>query len=146
MGRTYVEAGFKDGDVLRFELGGETFDARLASVRRVDWDSMRPNFYVLLSPGALENFPATYLTSFRLGKERKMFLNRLLRTYPTVTVIEIDAVLVGQVEQLPAERVEGTAGQVPAEVVHDHEGDVLAAAPGVSAEGARRRGTRQGSL
>ena len=87
------------GDVLTFSIADVEFDARLANLRRVDWDSMRPNFFVLLSPGALEDFPATYLTSFRLEKARKSFLNRLLRSFPTVTVIEIDAV-VEQVQRI----------------------------------------------
>jgi putative ABC transport system permease protein len=81
------------GDVLTFSLADVEFDARLVNLRRVDWDSMRPNFFILLSPGALDGFPATYLTSFRLEQARKPFLNRLLRRFPTVTVIEIDAVL-----------------------------------------------------
>ena len=96
------DAGDNDlelGDVLRFTLADVEFDARLVNVRRVDWDSMRPNFYVLLSPGALESFPATYLTSFHLDKVRKPFLNSLLRSFPTVTVIEIDAV-VEQVQRI----------------------------------------------
>ena len=85
--------GLEVGDVMRFTLADVEFDARLANLRRVDWDSMRPNFFILLSPGSLDGFPSTYLTSFRLDKARKPFLNSLLREFPTVTVIEIDAVV-----------------------------------------------------
>lgn len=87
------------GDVMTFTLADVEFDARLVNLRRVDWDSMRPNFFILLAPGSLETFPATYLTSFRLDRSRKPFLNSLLRTFPTVTVIEIDAV-VEQVQRI----------------------------------------------
>ena len=93
------ENGLAVGDVLRLELADYQFDARVSNLRRVDWDSMRPNFFVLLSPGALDEFPATYLTSFPLEAGRKPFLNRLLREFPTVTVIEIDAI-VEQVQRI----------------------------------------------
>lgn len=93
------ENGLAVGDVLTFTLADVEFDARLVNLRRVDWDSMRPNFFILLSPGALDTFPATYLTSFRLDASRKPFLNSLLRSFPTVTVIEIDAV-VEQVQRI----------------------------------------------
>ncbi|MEE4298000.1 MAG: FtsX-like permease family protein [Pseudomonadales bacterium] len=93
------ENGLRVGDVMTFTLADVAFDARLVNLRRVDWDSMRPNFFILLSPGALERFPATYLTSFRREASRKPFLNSLLRSFPTVTVIEIDAV-VEQVQRI----------------------------------------------
>jgi putative ABC transport system permease protein len=87
------ESNLAVGDVLTFSIADRQIDARLSNLRRVDWDSMRPNFFILLSEGALEAFPATYLTSFRLESDRKSFLNSLLRSFPTVTVIEIDQVI-----------------------------------------------------
>lgn len=87
------ENGLKLGDVLTFSIADRTLHATLTNLRHVDWDSMRPNFYILLSPGSLEHFPATWLTSFRLAPDHKSFLNTLLARFPTVSVIEIDAVL-----------------------------------------------------
>ena len=65
----------------------------------LEWESMTPNFFIILSPGALQGFPATYMTSFFLEPGRKVFLNTLLSRYPTITVIEIDA-LIAQVQKI----------------------------------------------
>lgn len=93
------EARLEVGDVLTFSIADRQVEVVLSNLRRVDWDSMRPNFFILLSEGAMDAFPATYLTSFRLESDRKSFLNRLLRAFPTVTVIEIDEVI-GQIQRI----------------------------------------------
>lgn len=87
------EFGLQIGDRLAFDVGGQRVEAEIASLRKVDWESLQPNFFIIFSPAALKGFPATYMTSFRLAPERKAFLNRLLAEFPTVTVIEIDAIL-----------------------------------------------------
>ena len=87
------EFGLQLGDRLAFDVGGQRVEAEVSSLRKVDWESLQPNFFIIFSPAALEGFPATYMTSFRLAPERKAFLNRLLAEFPTVTLIEIDAIL-----------------------------------------------------
>ena len=86
-------AGIKVGDRVDFDIGGMPVQARVTSIRRVEWNSMAPNFFILFSPGALQDVPATYMTSFYLPAEQKPFLNELLAAFPTVTVIEVDQVL-----------------------------------------------------
>ncbi|NKB97255.1 MAG: FtsX-like permease family protein [Pseudomonadales bacterium] len=81
------------GDILTFDVGGREVDATITSFRTVEWESMSPNFFIILSPAALSDFPATYMTSFYLAREDKQFLNGLLRAHPTITVIEIDALI-----------------------------------------------------
>ena len=93
------ELGLSLGDRLRFDIGGQIVDATVASLRTLDWESMQPNFFIVFSPAALRDFPATYMTSFHLPEGRKAFLNRLLSRFPTVTVIEIDAI-VEQVQRI----------------------------------------------
>jgi putative ABC transport system permease protein len=83
----------KVGDELIFSIQGRNLDATVASVRTVAWDNMQPNFYIIFSPGALDDFPSTYMTSFHLEKTEKLFLNTLLNSYPTMTVIEVDALI-----------------------------------------------------
>lgn len=87
------EAGVILGDELRFDIGGRELTAKVTSLRRLDWESMRPNFFIIFSPGALETFPVTYMTSFHLPVDQKRFLNGLLTSFPTATVIEVDALI-----------------------------------------------------
>lgn len=93
------ELGLALGDRLRFDIGGQFVEATVASLRTLDWESMQPNFFIIFSPAALRDYPATYMTSFHLPEGRKPFLNRLLSQFPTITVIEIDAI-VEQVQRI----------------------------------------------
>ena len=81
------------GDRLGFSLGGLPMEARVASIRELDWDTMQPNFYFLFSPGALEGYSPTYLTSAFLPPEKKLLINDLLRKFPTMMVVEMDLVI-----------------------------------------------------
>ena len=89
----------KVGDELVFSIQGIEIATRVANIRSVAWDNMQPNFYMIFAPGSLEEFPSTFMTSFYLPKDRKRFLNKLLRDFPTMTVIEIDA-LIEQVQRI----------------------------------------------
>ncbi len=81
--------GLKLGDRMRFRVAGNEFEAEVTSLRSVKWDSFNVNFFVIASPGALEDYPATYVTSFYLGMERSDFLLQLVRQFPSVTVLDI---------------------------------------------------------
>ncbi len=87
------ELGLGLGDVLKFDIGGQILDAEVTSLRKLDWESMRPNFFIIISPGGLRGFAATYMTSFFLPSDQKRFLNKLLSQFPTITVIEVDAII-----------------------------------------------------
>jgi putative ABC transport system permease protein len=88
-----MEAGLKVGDRLQFMVAGQTLDAEIASIRKINWDSFRPNFFLVFSPGALEEFPATFVSSLRLADDQRQVLVKLVRQHPSVSVINLDAIL-----------------------------------------------------
>ncbi len=81
------------GDKLTFTIGTRQLSATINSVRKVKWDTMKPNFYMYFTPGTLEKFPTTYLTSFYLPAEKKSFLNTLVKQFPGTTILEVDLIL-----------------------------------------------------
>jgi putative ABC transport system permease protein len=83
----------KLGDKLTFSIGGQQFNATVTSFRKVDLNSLQPNFFMLLSPDLMENFPATYLTAFYLPEARQAVLTELLKQFPTVSVISVAVIL-----------------------------------------------------
>ncbi|HIF17913.1 MAG TPA: FtsX-like permease family protein [Cycloclasticus sp.] len=81
------------GDKLTFTIGDEQVKAVVVHIRSVQWDTMKPNFYMVFSEETLENFPVTYITSFYLSEENKKHLNGLVKQFPAMTVLEVDAML-----------------------------------------------------
>lgn len=87
------ETGLTLGDTVRFSLGGLDLDTEVASIRTLDWRSMKPNFFFIFQPGTLADFSPTYITSLYLPAEQKTFINKLLRAYPTILVLELDRII-----------------------------------------------------
>lgn len=85
--------GLKLGDTLRFEVTGQTIDAPITSLRKLDWGSMRVNFFVVMPPAALRDFPMTWITSFHLDAPQQGVADALVRQFPNVTVIDTGALL-----------------------------------------------------
>jgi putative ABC transport system permease protein len=85
--------GLKIGSTVTYDVVGEQVTARVTSLRKVDWDSFRPNFFILFSPGSLEQAPATWITSMHLPSARAPLLIELTRAFPSVTVIDTDVIL-----------------------------------------------------
>jgi putative ABC transport system permease protein len=88
-----LESGLGIGDVLTFEVAGQALTATITSVRTVNWDSFQPNFFLVFSPGALEDFPQTYIASMRIEPDERPALVDLVRTHPTISVIDLDSIL-----------------------------------------------------
>jgi putative ABC transport system permease protein len=59
----------------------------------VDWDTFNPNFFVIAPPGLLDRYPATYITSFFLGEQQKSILIELSRSFPSITVLDVTALM-----------------------------------------------------
>lgn len=87
------------GDKLKFLIGAREVEATVTSIREVDWNSFQPNFFMVFHPDVLADFPATYITSFYLAKDQKLWVNELLKAYPTLSIIDIDA-MIEQIQQV----------------------------------------------
>lgn len=85
--------GIALGDRLTYEVAGSRFSASVTSLRKVAWDSFRVNFFVIASPGVLENYPATRITAFYLPSGREALLDEMVREFPNFTVIDVAAVM-----------------------------------------------------
>ena len=85
--------GWTLGDELSFSIGGEPMRGRITSLRRLRWDSMKVNFFVIAPPRLLAKFPASYISAFRVppGKERS--INELVAQFPNVTPVDVGALL-----------------------------------------------------
>lgn len=81
------------GDLLEFEVNQEVVYAEVSSFRSVRWDNMQPNFFIIFSPGTIDHLGGTYLSTALMEREQKMLLNDLIRLFPTMVVIEIDALI-----------------------------------------------------
>ncbi|QXZ09585.1 ABC transporter permease [Comamonas sp. Y33R10-2] len=90
--------GLKLGDTLRFDVGGEENEARITSLRKVDWSSMRANFFVIYPVQQLENVAVTYLAAYRAPAQQG-FDNALVNQFPNITNVDLSSTLV-QVQQV----------------------------------------------
>lgn len=89
----------KLGDTLTYDIAGQTLHAKVASFRKVDWDSFHVNFFVLAAPGVLDDYPASYVTSFYLPPTRADLLNDLVKSFPNLLVVDV-ATIVTQVQKI----------------------------------------------
>ncbi|MDN3650365.1 hypothetical protein QWZ13_15770 [Reinekea marina] len=91
------------GDELTFSFGGQEVKVEVDNLRTVQWDSLSPNFYIIFSAPILGGAGAANLTSFYLDESQKPLLVEILQAYPTITVIEVDAII---------EQIQGIVSQV----------------------------------
>ena len=93
--------GLKLGDSLRFDIGGQINEARITSMRKVDWTSMRVNFFVIYPVSELADVPLSYISAFRAplpvpaaaGQRTLSFDNNLVRAFPNITNIDTSSTL-----------------------------------------------------
>jgi putative ABC transport system permease protein len=84
--------GLKLGDTLRFDVAGMSSEAKITSLRKVDWGSMRANFFVIYPVSTLPDMPVTYMGAFR-APEVRGFDNALVRAFPNVTNVDMSATI-----------------------------------------------------
>ncbi|WP_025917884.1 FtsX-like permease family protein [Herminiimonas sp. CN] len=83
----------KLGDALTFDIAGQKVQAPVTSIRKLDWSSMRVNFFVILNPKLMADTPQTWITAFHLPAAQGNFVNQLTRDFPNLTVVDLGSVL-----------------------------------------------------
>ncbi len=81
------------GDSLTYDVAGSKFSARVTSLRKVQWDSMKVNFFVIATPELLKDFPTSYLSSFYLPPDKVRAGDELSREFPNILLIDTGAVI-----------------------------------------------------
>ncbi|MDZ7751116.1 MAG: FtsX-like permease family protein [Gammaproteobacteria bacterium] len=85
--------GIELGDRLTFRIAGQELTTRVTSLRTVEWDSFNVNFFIVMPPGVLEDYPQTFITSFHLPAAEHRVLARLVEHFPSVTVLDVAALM-----------------------------------------------------
>ncbi|MDD2833283.1 MAG: FtsX-like permease family protein [Methylotenera sp.] len=85
--------GIQLGDTLVFDVAGIPMTLKVTNLRKVQWDTMRANFFAVTPPDVLNDYPASYISSFHLPAGRYAQLNQLVKTHPNLTVIDTEALL-----------------------------------------------------
>ncbi len=85
--------GLKLGDTLRFDIGGVQKDARITSLRKVDWGSMRANFFAMYPVSQMADLPVTFLAAYRAPTAAPGLDNALVREFPNITSVDLSSTL-----------------------------------------------------
>ncbi|SDW51710.1 ABC transporter permease [Nitrosomonas communis] len=91
--------GVKLGDRLTFDIAGSPFSAMITSLRKVDWDTFRVNFFVIARPGELDAYPINYVTSFYLPPSQVGVMHELVKSFPHLLVVDV-ATVIEQVQKM----------------------------------------------
>jgi putative ABC transport system permease protein len=83
----------KLGDRLRFDVAGQQIEAPVTSLRKLDWSSMRVNFFVILNPALMRDMPQTWITAFHLPPHQAALVNQLTRDFPNLTIVDVGSML-----------------------------------------------------
>ncbi|HXM83035.1 MAG TPA: FtsX-like permease family protein [Burkholderiales bacterium] len=83
--------GWKLGDELTISVGGESFSARITSLRKLRWDSMKVNFFVIAPPRLLAPYPASFISAFRVEPGGEEAMNELAARFPNLTIVDVGA-------------------------------------------------------
>jgi len=85
--------GIKLGDRLQFDIAGQLVEAPVTSLRKLEWGSLRVNFFVIMNPAIMRDTPQSWITAVHLAPPQEGLANALTRDYPNLTVVDIGSVL-----------------------------------------------------
>lgn len=83
----------KIGDMLKLQIADRTVELRIHDVRKVSWDSFRPNFFLVVPPGLVDGSEAQWLTSFHLRADERPLLRELITQFPNLTALDLEAAM-----------------------------------------------------
>jgi putative ABC transport system permease protein len=83
----------KLGDQLTFEVAGEQISAPITSLRKLDWSSMRVNFFVIMTPNQLSGLPQSWITSYYQDPNKEALDFKLSQAFPNLTLVDVSASL-----------------------------------------------------
>jgi putative ABC transport system permease protein len=85
--------GLKLGEQIDFDVAGDPIRATVTSFRAVEWQTFEPNFFIVFSPNALDEYPKSFITALQVPDDKRSTLLQLVRNYPSVSVIDLEAVI-----------------------------------------------------
>ena len=91
--------GLKLGDSLRFDVAGQAINVKITSIRKLDWSSMRVNFFVIVSPDVAQSLPTSWVTAFHLPVAQTSLVSQLVKSYPNLTIVDVGS-MVTQAQQV----------------------------------------------
>ncbi len=81
------------GDVLTYDIAGRKIDLHVTSIRKVDWDSMRANFFAVTPLKTLDGYPKSFMTAFYLKDKDTNLLDQLVKSNPNLTIINVASLM-----------------------------------------------------
>ncbi|USX28207.1 FtsX-like permease family protein [Oxalobacteraceae bacterium OTU3CINTB1] len=84
---------WKLGDKLRFDIAGAPVDVTITSLRKLEWGSMRVNFFVIINPAAMREVSQSWITAFHLPPPQGGVMNALTRDFPNLTIVDVGGLL-----------------------------------------------------
>jgi putative ABC transport system permease protein len=84
---------WKLGDKLRFDIAGTPVDVTITSIRKLDWGSMRVNFFAIINPAAMTEISQSWITAFHLPAGQGAVMNGLTRDFPNLTIVDVGGIL-----------------------------------------------------
>jgi putative ABC transport system permease protein len=85
--------GLELGDMMRFDIAGSIVEARVTSLRKLEWGTLRANFFVIINPQAMIDTPQTFMTAFHLPSQAGRLTDALTRQFPNLTVIDVSGII-----------------------------------------------------
>ena len=81
------------GDTLTYDIAGSQITLTVQSIRKVEWDSMRANFFAVTPVDTLKNYPTSYMTAFYLPQNQDAAMSQMVQQFPNFTVIDTASIM-----------------------------------------------------